>query len=131
MPQPYALLIGSTNTRQTKLNKILIKQKHVIRIIFHVNEETYPRPFTMWKVSKYGVISGSKFSIFGPEITLYLDTFHTINKCQINLLQVFIFMQRIKRSTSPSVFSTYFKIVNNMHETWFSKQTFKRKSFSE
>ena len=34
----------STSTRQTKLKKILIKQKHVIRIIFHVNEETCPRP---------------------------------------------------------------------------------------
>ena len=27
----------STSTRQTKLKKILIKQKHVIRIIFHEN----------------------------------------------------------------------------------------------
>ena len=34
----------STSTRQTKLTKILIKQKHVIRIIFHVNEETRLRP---------------------------------------------------------------------------------------
>ena len=34
----------STSKRQTKLKKILIKQKHVIRIIFHVNEETRPRP---------------------------------------------------------------------------------------
>ena len=34
----------SRRTRQTKLKKILIKQKHVIRIIFHVNEETRPRP---------------------------------------------------------------------------------------
>ena len=34
----------STSTRQTKLNKILIKQKHVIWIIFHENEETRPRP---------------------------------------------------------------------------------------
>ena len=124
--------IVSTNTCQTKLKKILIKQKCVIRIIFHVNEETCPRPSTVWKVSKYGVISGSKFSIFGPEITLYLDTFHTViisrintlDTCQINLLQVFIFMQRIKRSTSSSVFSTYFKITNNVHETWFSKYTF-------
>ena len=32
--------IVSTSTRQTKLKKILSKQKHVIRIIFHVNEET-------------------------------------------------------------------------------------------
>ena len=38
------LKIVSTSTRQTKLKKILIKQKHVIRIIFHVNEETRPRP---------------------------------------------------------------------------------------
>ena len=30
--------IVSTSTHQTKLKKILIKQKHVIRIIFHVNE---------------------------------------------------------------------------------------------
>ena len=36
--------IVSTSTRQTKLKKILIKQKHVIQIIFHVNEETCPKP---------------------------------------------------------------------------------------
>ena len=35
-------------------------------------------------------------------------------------------MQRIKESTSPSVFSSYFKIINHVHETWFSKHTFKR-----
>ena len=34
----------SASTRQTKLQKILIKQKHVIRIIFYVNEETRTRP---------------------------------------------------------------------------------------
>ena len=38
---------------------------------------------TAWQVSKYGVASGSYFSVFGlntgkygPEITPYLDTFH-------------------------------------------------------
>ena len=41
--------------------------------------------FTAWKVSKYGVISGPYFPVFspntgkyGPEITRYLDTFHTV-----------------------------------------------------
>ena len=41
--------------------------------------------FTAWKVSKYGVISGPYFPVFnpntgkyGPEITLYLDTFHAV-----------------------------------------------------
>ena len=36
--------IVSPSTRQTKLKKILIKQKHVIQIIFYVNEETRARP---------------------------------------------------------------------------------------
>ena len=34
--------------------------------------------FTAWKVSKYGVISGLYFPVFGPEITPYLDTFHAV-----------------------------------------------------
>ena len=39
---------------------------------------------TAWKVSKYGVISGPYFPVFGlnteygPEITPYLDTFHAV-----------------------------------------------------
>ena len=41
--------------------------------------------YTAWKASKYGVISGPHFPIFGlntgkygPEITPYLDTFHAV-----------------------------------------------------
>ena len=44
-------------------------------------------PFTAWKVSKYGVISGRYFPVLGPsmgkyepEITTYLDNFHTVNE---------------------------------------------------
>ena len=40
---------------------------------------------TAWKVSKYGVFSGSYFSVFSPntgkyglEKTPYLDTFHAV-----------------------------------------------------
>ena len=39
---------------------------------------------TAWKGPKYGVVSGPYFPVFspnigkyGPEVTLYLDTFHT------------------------------------------------------
>ena len=42
-------------------------------------------PFTAWKVSKYGVISGLYFPVLslntgnhGPELTPYLDTFHVV-----------------------------------------------------
>ena len=41
-------------------------------------------PNTAWKVSKYGVISGLCFPVFGPKITPYLDTF-TQSKCLIKL----------------------------------------------
>ena len=41
--------------------------------------------YTAWKVSKYGVISGLYFPVFGlnkgqygPEITPYLDTFQAV-----------------------------------------------------
>ena len=33
---------------------------------------------TASKVSKYGVSSGPIFPAFGPEKTLYLDTFHAV-----------------------------------------------------
>ena len=36
--------IVSASSRQTKLKEILIKQKHVIRIIFYVNNKTHARP---------------------------------------------------------------------------------------
>ena len=35
-------------------------------------------------------------------------------------------MQTIKRSTSPSVFSNYFKTINHVYEILFSKHNFKR-----
>ena len=35
-------------------------------------------------------------------------------------------MQRIRRSTSPSLFSSHFKIINHVYETGFSKHDFKR-----
>ena len=35
---------------------------------------------TAWKVSKYGVISGPYFPVFGPEITPYLATFDAVTE---------------------------------------------------
>ena len=32
----------------------------------------------VWKVSKYRVISGPYFPVYGPEITPHLDTFHAV-----------------------------------------------------
>ena len=53
-------------------------------------------PYTGWKLSKYGVISGPYFPVFGlntgkhgPEITPYLDTFHTVLVYAVSLKNVF------------------------------------------
>ena len=35
---------------------------------------------TTQKVSKYGVISGPSFPVFGPEITPYLNAFHAVTR---------------------------------------------------
>ena len=35
-------------------------------------------------------------------------------------------MERMKRSKSPSVFSSYFKIINHVYETGFPEHNFKR-----
>ena len=76
-----------TSTYQTKLKKILIKQNHVIRIIFHVNEETRPRPS-------------------------FLDV------CQIDCSKSSYSYKELKDlCVSPSVFFSYFKIINHVHET--------------
>ena len=37
------------------------------------------KSITVWKVSKYGVISGPYFPVFRSEITPYLDTFHAVH----------------------------------------------------
>ena len=56
--------------------------------------------YTAWKVSKYGVISGSYFPAanlktgkYGPEIAPYLDTFHAVLLILLNktlVLHVFL-----------------------------------------
>ena len=54
---------------------------------------TLPYKDTVWKMSKYGVISDPHFPVFGlntgkygPEITPYLDTFHAVREREIKEL---------------------------------------------
>ena len=56
------------------------------------------RIVTAWKVSKYGVISGPYFSVFGAEITPYLNTFHAlIGTCLGDSLRSDWFIQQRKK----------------------------------
>ena len=49
------------------------------RFIWHVSRVLILEMITVWKVSKYKVISGPNIENFEPEITPYLDTFHIVN----------------------------------------------------
>ena len=68
--------------------------------------------YTTWKVSKYGVISGLHFPVFGlntgkygPEITLYLDNFHAV---------------WVSLFSSLLISSTYSEFLNTVPGTLFS-----------
>ena len=47
------------------------------------------------------------------------------HRYHINQLQFFISMERVKASTSPGVFSTYFQPINDVYEARFYKHSFK------
>ena len=62
------------------------------------------------KVSKYGVISGSYFPVFGPntgkyrpEITPYLDAFHTVLQSYAMYLIFDIIVQKVMENTNSVV----------------------------
>ena len=65
--------------------------------LYLFNPKKDGKQHTAWKVSKYGVISGPYFPVFGPntgkygpEITPYLDTFHAVTTSQSALTCKFI-----------------------------------------
>ena len=92
----YVKIVSAT-TRQIKLKNILIKQKHVIQI------------------------QGSCKNLCKTIISRIKHSWNMSNKPALSL----IFMQRIRRTTSPSVFSSYFKIINHVYKAGFSKVNFK------
>ena len=48
---------------------------------------------TAWKVAKYGAFSGPNTGKFGPEKTLYLDTFHAV--VHFTCEKIFTFLGRL------------------------------------
>ena len=69
---------------------------------------------TAWKVFKYGVISGPYFAVFGPEITLYLDTFHAVT---MNIITTFVPNETITWDDKLSLWTIIFW---SFSKTWHS-----------
>ena len=77
--------------KMTRLFSSNVVASHWRALSVDALDETYQlgklHHVTAWKVSKYGVISGPYFPVFGlntgkygPEITPYLDTFHAVRQ---------------------------------------------------
>ena len=70
---------------------------------------------TAWKVSKYGVIYGPYFPVFspdrrkyGPEVTPYLDTFHTVNG-QFSHISNYFFDGYFNKDSEKTLFILFFQ----------------------
>ena len=72
---------GQTHSNNSSANKptnCLSVLAHFVGLVLKGLTHLASISSTWWKVSKYGVVSGPYFPVFGPEKTSYLDTFQTV-----------------------------------------------------
>ena len=93
----YAI-IAWASTNKTKLKKLFGNQKQAARIIFNQDRFTHARPL--------------------------LKTLNALNVYQINLLQVLLFMQKIKANPSPRISLHQFHTINHKYTTRYSRNNF-------
>ena len=87
------------STNKTNLKKLFGKQKQATRIIFNQDRFKYARPL--------------------------LKVLNALNVYQINLLQVLLFMHKIKANSSPRIFLHQFQTINHKFATRYSMNNFK------
>ena len=90
--------IARTSTFKTKLQGILMKQKHAARITIHANRLDYSR--------------------------LLLKEMKALDVYQINLIQTLKFMHKIKYGINPRFFLPKFREVDHQYPTGFSQNSF-------
>ena len=87
------------STSKTNLKKLFRKKKQAARIIFNQHRFTHARPL--------------------------LKTINALNVYSINLLQVLLFMHKIKTNSSPRIFLHQFQTINHKYATRYSRNNFK------
>ena len=91
--------IAWASTNNTKLKKLFRKQKQAVRVIFSQSRFTHACPL--------------------------IKTLNALNVHQINLLQVLLFMLKIKTNSSPGIFLHRFQTINHKYATRYSRNDFK------
>ena len=92
--------IAWASTSRTKLDKILKKQKHVVRIIYNKDKFTYSKPL--------------------------MRDVNALNVYQINVFQVLKFMYKSKHNLNPRMFDNTFTEIHQGYPTRFSRSNFKQ-----
>ena len=69
------------------LKKIILKEKHAVRIIFHEVSLTHSQPF--------------------------LKCFNALNVYQVNIFQICSFMYQVENGTIPKIFNNNFPTVDH------------------
>ena len=90
--------IAWASSCKTGLKKILLKQKHAVRIIFHEDRLTHSRPL--------------------------LKSLNALNVYQVNIFQICSFMHQVKNGTIPKIFNNNFSAVNHYYPTRFALNSF-------
>ena len=96
--------IAWASTQKTKLNRIYIKQKHAVRIIFNKDKLSHSRPL--------------------------LKTLNALNIYQLNIYQNLSFMHRLNNNNIPKIFTESIEKPKHIYPTKFSQTNFVSQSFS-
>ena len=91
--------IAWASTDKTKLKKLFGKQKQSARIIFNQNRFAHTRPL--------------------------IKILNALNFYQMNLLQVLLFIHKIKTNSSPRIFLHQFQTINHKYPTRYYRNNFK------
>ena len=86
------------STNVTKIDKLLIKQKHALRIIGNVDRFSHTKPLFI------------KFNI--------------LNVFQLNLYQILIFMFKVNKKMAPTLFNSFLEKINHLYPTRFSENNY-------
>ena len=87
---------GSTN--KTKLNNLLMHQKHAARIIFFKDKLTHAKPL--------------------------LKSMNALNIYQLNIFQILLFMHNVKNNQTPNIFNNIFSKLENKYNTRLCEHNF-------
>ena len=88
------------STTRTKLDKVLKKQKHAVRMIYNKDQFTHSKPS--------------------------MRDVNALNIYQINNFQVLKFMYKAKHNLNPRVFDNTFTEIHHRYPTRFSRSNFKQ-----